>query len=369
MIRNLQLMIKPVSGRCNINCGYCFYNDTAQNREISDYGAMEEETVRKIIKKASDFCGNGTCSIGFQGGEPMLRGIDFYKNILEYIKKEHMGTNFIFTLQTNGTLINREWAEFLSANNFLIGISLDGTERIHNSNRKSHGGQGTFHNVMQSIELLKEYNVDFNILTVITKELAENIEEVYEFYKKNDFHYLQFIPYIETEKNMEAGKYVLTADVYTDFLNRLFDLWYEDLINDRGVSIRYFDNIIGRFLGYPYEACDMRGVCSCQNIIESDGSIYPCDFYVYDKYKLGNMTENTFHEILQSKKTEDFITESLAVNKECMECEYRALCCNGCKKHRDSNNKNRFCDTYKEFFGKHTDKFNEIREMLIKGSF
>ncbi|MCP1222780.1 anaerobic sulfatase maturase [Sebaldella sp. S0638] len=369
MIRNLQLMIKPASSRCNINCGYCFYNETARNREISDYGGMKEETIKEIIRKASEFCGSGTCGIGFQGGEPMLRGIEFYKKIMDYIKEEKMETNFVFTIQTNGILINEEWAEFLRENNFLTGISLDGTETIHNSNRKNHSGQGTFNEVMNSVELLKQYEADFNILTVVTKELAENIEEVYRFYKKNDFHYLQFIPYIETEENMKSEKYMLSAEVYGDFLNRLFDLWYDDLINDRGVSIRYFDNIVGLFLGYPYEACDMRGVCSCQNIIESDGSIYPCDFYVYDDYKLGNINENTFEEIIQSKKTEKFIMESLVHNKECMQCEYRNLCCNGCKKHRDNNNKNRFCETYKEFFGKHTDKFYKIREMLIKGSF
>ncbi len=369
MTRNLQLMIKLASGRCNINCSYCFYNETVCNREIGDYGIMKEDVIKKIIREAADFCGNGTCSMGFQGGEPMLAGIDFYKNILKYIKDERIETNFIFTLQTNGILIDKEWAEFFRDNNFLTGISLDGTEDIHNRNRKGKNGQGTFHEVIKSIDTLKKYNADFNILTVVTKELAENIEKVYEFYKRNDFHYLQFIPYIETGQNMKSGKYMLTADVYTDFLNRLFDLWYEDLINDRGVSIRYFDNIVGRFLGYPYEACDMRGVCSCQNIIESDGSIYPCDFYVYDNYKLGNITENTFMDILQSKKTEEFITESLSNNTECIKCEYRALCCNGCKKHRDKNNKNRFCSTYKEFFGKHLEKFSKIRDLLLKGNF
>ena len=369
MIRNLQLMVKPASSRCNISCEYCFYNETACNRKISDYGLMKEETICEIIRKASEFCGSGICAIGFQGGEPMLAGLDFYKNILKYIKKEKMKTNFIFTIQTNGILINEEWAEFFRDNNFLTGISLDGTEKIHNNNRKNRNGQGTFHEVMKSIELLKKYNAEFNILTVVTKELADNIEEVYNFYKENGFNYLQFIPYIETEQDMRAGKYMLTSEVYTDFLNRLFDLWYKDLINDKGVSIRYFDNIIGLFLGYPYEACDMRGVCSCQNIIESDGSIYPCDFYVYDKYKLGNTAENTFEEILQSKKTEEFILKSISSNAECRACKYRALCCNGCKKHRDNENKNRFCSTYKEFFSKHADKFKEIRDLLLKVNF
>ena len=368
MIRNLQLMIKPASSRCNISCGYCFYNETACNREVSDYGLMKEETIREIIRKASEFCGNGTCAIGFQGGEPMLAGIDFYKSILKYIKNEKINTNFIFTIQTNGTLINEEWAEFFRRNNFLTGISLDGTERIHNNNRKKHNGEGTFQEVMKSVRLLEKYGAEFNILTVVTKELADSIEEVYKFYKENSFNYLQFIPYIETEQDMRAGKYMLTSEVYTDFLNRLFDLWYEDLINDRGVSIRYFDNIIGLFLGYPYEACDMRGVCSCQNIIESDGSVYPCDFYAYDEYKLGSITENTFDEIHKSRKAEKFIRESTIVNKECIECEYRSLCCNGCKKHRDIEHKNRFCKTYKDFFGKHTNKFREISQMLINGN-
>jgi uncharacterized protein len=368
MKRNLQMMIKPASSRCNINCGYCFYNETACNRDIGDYGIIKEDTMKKIIDQAALCCGTGTCSIGFQGGEPMLTGIKFYKDIIEYIKNNVKETNFIFTLQTNGTLINNEWAKFFRDNNFLLGVSLDGTDRIHNNNRKTHKGLGTHHEVMRSLEILKKYNVDFNILTVVTKELAGNIEEVYKFYKENEFHYFQFIPYIETEESMKTGEYSLTSDTYTDFLNRLFELWYADLIKDKGVSIRYFDNIIGLFLGYPYEACDMRGVCSCQNIIESDGSIYPCDFYVYDRYKLGNITEDTFEKIIQSKETENFITESFVNNKECISCEYRVLCCNGCKKHRDAENKNRFCKTYKEFFGKHSEKFREISRMLIEGN-
>ena len=139
-------------------------------------------------------------------------------------------------------------------------------------------------------------------------------------------------------------------------------------MNDNGVSIRYFDNIIGLFMGYPYEACEMRGVCSCQNIIESDGSIYPCDFYAYDEYKLGNIKNNTFDSIFQSEKTEKFIRESFINNEECTTCEYRTLCCNGCKKHRDSSHKNRFCSTYKEFFRKHADKFQKISYMLMNGS-
>ena len=368
MKKNLQLMIKPASSKCNINCSYCFYNETACNRNTGDYGIIKEDTMKKIISEASNFCETGMCSIGFQGGEPMLAGIDFYRNMLKHIKQNVKGTKFIFTLQTNGILINEEWAEFFRGNNFLLGISLDGTKKIHDNNRKNHSGNGTFDEVMKSVELLKKYNVNFNILTVVTKELAENIEEVYDFYKKNEFYYLQFIPYIETEENMKTGKYNLTADIYTDFLNKLFDLWYADLINDMGVSIRYFDNIIGRFLGYPYEACDMRGVCSCQNIIESDGSVYPCDFYAYDEYKLGSITENTFDEIHKSRKAEKFIRESTIVNKECLECEYRSLCCNGCKKHRDIEHKNRFCKTYKDFFGKHTNKFREISQMLINGN-
>ena len=288
MKRNLSLMIKPSSSKCNLKCKYCFYHSISDARDIKDYGFLEEDTLKVIIQKASLYCNGGNCIIGFQGGEPLLIGLNFYKKLIEYVNEFSNKTTFSFSLQTNGTLITDEWAIFFKENNFLIGISLDGNKYIHNLNRISYKNEETFNKVIKGISLLKKYNVDFNILTVVTSALCKKVESVYSFFKKNDFRYLQFIPCLEPleNKNLSLSEFSITKDEYKSFLINLFNLWYKDALENNYISIRMFDNILGLFFNQNYEACDMKGGCSCQHIIESDGSVYPCDFYTYETYKI-----------------------------------------------------------------------------------
>ena len=169
MKRNISMMIKPSSSKCNLKCKYCFYNSIADAREIKDYGFMEESTIEKILDRALEYCNGGNCSIAFQGGEPLLIGINFFKNLIIYIKANNNGTTFTFALQTNGTLINDEWAKFFNENKFLIGISLDGNKDLHNLNRVDYLNNDSFNKVMKGINILKENKVDFNIVTILQR--------------------------------------------------------------------------------------------------------------------------------------------------------------------------------------------------------
>lgn len=368
MTENISIMIKPASSKCNLKCSYCFYHSVAEKRRVSDYGFMKYETLEEIVKKAINFSNGGRCSINFQGGEPTLIGLDFYKKLIDYANNYNVnGTKISYAIQTNGTIINDEWAQFFKKNNFLVGVSLDGTKEVHNSYRISNDGRSTFNKVMKSISILKKYEVPFNILTVVTPSLCRRITSVYNFFKKNQLSYLQFIPCIEP-LNETWGKrqYSLKPEEFGEFLKRLFDLWYEDIMSNEFISIRYFDNILGLFLKYEYEACDMKGVCSCQNIIEADGSVYPCDFYTYDEYKIGNIYKNTFDEIYNSSKTEAFVRSSLNIDTECLNCKYRNICRGGCKRYRAENNLNYFCSAYKEFFDDTLEKFQDIIFYLNK---
>lgn len=364
MRRNLSLMIKPSSSKCNLECKYCFYNSISSSRNIYDYGFLKESTLKEIIQKSSAYCNGGNCVVGFQGGEPLLIGLSFYKRLIEYIKCFNNGTKFSFSLQTNGTLITEEWAKLFKENNFLIGISLDGNKDIHNLNRVNRKHEETFNGVMKGIRLLKKYNVDFNILTVVTSAMCKKVESTYNFFKKNDFKYLQFIPCLEPLENINVPlrKFSLTKEDYKIFLIKLFDLWYKDAISNNYISIRLFDNILGLFFNQNYEACDMKGVCSCQHIIESDGSVYPCDFYTYEKYKIGNILTNSFDDIHKHPTTTIFLNESTNIATKCTTCEYYFICRNGCSRHRENqdNSLNYFCEAYYEFYSYSIDKFKDL---------
>lgn len=367
MKRNISVMIKPSSSKCNLKCKYCFYRSIADAREVKDYGFMCQETLKKIINKIDDYCKGGVCSLGFQGGESMLIGIDYYKELIKYIKETKYKTKFNINIQTNGTLINDEWAKLFRDNNFLIGVSLDGTKEIHNLNRVNYLNEDTFNDVMKGINILKKYNVEFNILVVVTSTLCKKIDSCYKYLKKNNFKYIQFIPCLdplESERGLKS--YSLTSKEYSKFLKRLFLLWYEDVMKGNYISIRQFDNILGLFLGKDYESCDMRGICSCQHIIESDGSMYPCDFYTYEKYSIGNILNETFDEIHDKEKTINFIKESLNKNDKCNECKFKHICRGGCRRHRENqkDNLNFLCEAYYDFYSNTLNGFEDIARKL-----
>lgn len=373
MKRNLSLMIKPSSSKCNLKCKYCFYHSISDARNIKDYGLMPLSTLKEIVKKVADYCDGGHCSIGFQGGESTIIGLDFYKELIEYTKEIKNGTSFSFAIQTNGTLLNDEWGKFLQKNNFLVGVSLDGNKEIHNLNRVDYKNDATFNSVTRGINILKKYEVSFNILTVVTSTLCNRIEGVYNFYKKNSYKYLQFIPCLEPLENttMTLDTYSLSPKEYEKFLIKLFDLWYKDALNNNYVSIRLFDNILGLFLNQEYEACDMKGVCSCQHIIESDGSVYPCDFYTYENYGIGNILKNSFDEIHNNKNTITFLQKSINKNPKCNSCKYFSICRGGCKRHRENqdNNLNYFCESYYNFYSYSFDKFRNLAFIIQNSSF
>lgn len=364
MKRNLSVMIKPSSSKCNLNCKYCFYNDISKKRDIKDYGFMKTETIKEIINKAILYCGDGSCTIGFQGGEPLLRGIYFYKDFINYIKKVNKETKFNFFIQTNGTLINDEWSMFFKENNFLVGVSLDGERSINDLNRIDYFDSGTQSSIQKGIMSLKKHKVEFNILSVVTPALSKKIKSTYNYFKQNKFNYLQFIPCLNS-LDMKKNSYSLSVNNFETFLKKLFDYWYEDVIKGEIISIRYFDNILGLFLGYNYESCDMNGRCSCQNIIESDGTVFPCDFYTDDKHIIGNINFQNFEEIHSSLLVKEFINESLKINKKCEVCKYKALCRNGCKKYRFDNS-NIYCKAYYNFFEYSFEKFQDLAEKIKK---
>lgn len=352
----IHLLIKPSSGNCNMRCTYCFYYDITENREQASYGFMREETLEQVIKKALAYA-EGECTISYQGGEPTLRGLPFFEKSLEFEKKHNIHNVKIYhALQTNGYRLTEEWAKFLADNQFLVGVSLDGSKDTHNVYRKSAGGEDTFFDILKTIDLLNRYQVEFNILTVVNRRTAQKIRKIYQFFKKNHLTYLQFIPCLDPIGEEQGSReYSLTAELYGTFLKELFDLWYDDLLKGEQPYIRQFENYIAILLGQHPEACDQSGVCNYQYVIEADGEVYPCDFYVLDEYRLGNLNDRSLEEIDQKRHEIKFMEYSLTDHEACGKCRYYNVCRGGCRRHRlieeqNGSHKNVFCEGYKEFF-------------------
>lgn len=351
----LSMLIKPASGACNMRCGYCFYADEAQKRETYSYGMMSSETMRNVIRRALDFA-EGSISIGFQGGEPTLRGLDFFREFCDTVREYNAKSITVsYAIQTNGLLIDKEWAKFLHDEKFLAGLSVDGTQVIHDRLRRDAKGEGTFGRVIGTADLFKEYDVDFNVLTVVTGYTARNIDRIYRFFRKEGLLYQQYIPCLDPlGERRGSHEYSLTPELYTRFLKTLFDLWYDDVINRRFIYIRHFENLVGILLGHRPEHCGMTGQCSMQSVIEADGSIYPCDFYVLDKYRLGNLNTDDYAAITDKLRETHFIEDSKANDPACTGCEWFRICRGGCRRDRDTGfnatGSNYFCRSYKAFF-------------------
>jgi len=361
-------MIKPASGLCNMRCRYCFYRDVAENREIRSYGIMEKDTLEKLVKRAFLYAEH-QLSFAFQGGEPTLAGKDFFRFFLSLLKKyQRPGLQVQSALQTNGLSLDGEWADIFREGNFLIGVSLDGTKTLHDANRMTPDCAPTHDRILKSIALLREKGVEYNILCVVTHDLALEGKAVFEALKAHEF--LQFIPCLDGF-DAPPSPYSLQKGDYGKFLCDLFPLYEERIRAGAPVSIRIFDNWLSMLLGRPPESCAMCGRCANYYLSEADGSIYPCDFYVLDAWRMGNITKDSFFKLEKSPVAAEFLRQSLDVHEKCSACPWYSLCRGGCRREREprSNEKlslNRLCSDYQMFFEKYEPRMRALAGYLAK---
>ena len=353
----LSLLIKPASGSCNMRCKYCFYADETQNRETALMGRMSLDTMHTLVDKAMEYA-DGECTFAFQGGEPSLAGLPFFQDLTDYVSR-HPNPKRIrihYAFQTNGYALDEEWAKWFAGNKVLVGVSLDGPKEIHDRYRVDAAGKGTYNRVTATLRLLEKHHVDYNILTVVNAANARRAKQLYEFFKKNGFGYQQYIECLDPIGEEPGGhEYSLTPERYEVFLKSLFDAWYLDMKAGRYVYNRYFENLMMILVGHGAESCNLRGICGKQWVVEADGSIYPCDFYALDEWRLGNIREDSFEAMDRKREELGFIRWSCQVPEECRGCKWYALCRNGCRRNRepvtaDSTGKNYFCSAYQGFF-------------------
>ncbi len=339
-----------------MRCKYCFYYDVSSKREIDSYGMMSSKTMRCVIDAALEYASDNL-TVSFQGGEPTMRGIDFFEELVQYLnEKKSKRLQVSYAIQTNGTLIDEKWCTFFAKNNFLVGLSLDGIKNSHNENRLNSNLQGTFFDIMQTADLFDKYNVQYNILTVVNAFTARHIKQIYKFYLKRNFMYQQYIPCLDA-LGEERGlhDYSLTPEIYEDFLVKRFDLWYEAFISGKIISDRFFENLVMVYKGYPPELCGMTGQCGIQTIIEADGTVYPCDFYVLDEYKLGNLCHDSIQTINKNRENLNFYNQDSVYADNCKACKWFFLCKGGCKRDRieladGTLGGNYYCNAFKNFY-------------------
>ncbi len=354
-----QLLIKPVSFDCNLRCKYCFYLRVADLYSDNARPRMDYKVLERIISKFLQYRFNESV-FNWQGGEPTLIGLNFYKKVVEFQQQYGMSGQVIGNaLQTNGILLNDDWGKFFNEYQFLIGLSLDGPKQIHDRYRKSIGGKSIWEKVMKATEYLRKNNVEFNILCVISKANVNRVREVYNFFIDNGFHYLQFIPALEADEIGKKAFYCINASQYGKFLCDLYDEWIN---SNRQASIRTFDATLAGHSGYPKGYCALDEKCANYMVVEWNGDIYPCDFFVYEKYKLGNILHNNFTELIE-KRNAIFAFQKEQLPQDCSECEWKKLCFGGCLKDgffpdNPHPEKTYFCEGYTKFFS-YTNKYFE----------
>lgn len=334
-MKNISVMLKPASSACNLRCKYCFYADVSAARAIPSYGLMSRETAEGVIANLfADLAPSDRLTLAFQGGEPTLAGLDFYRHFIQtvsaYAKNE---IHVSYALQTNGILLDDQWCTFLKEHDFLVGLSIDGPAAYHDANRVDSHGCGSFHRVLKAKKRMDKWGVSYNVLMTLTNSLARHPLQVWRFLLEQDLHYVQFTPCLGAF-GAKNDPYALTPQRYAAFYSAIFDKWYQEYQNGHYISIKLFDDLVNLLALGQCNACGLLGHCQRQIIVEADGSVYPCDFYVLDEYRAGNLAQEPLRTVFEAPAMEQFLSRPREPLPLCDSCPYRNVCGGGCQRMR-----------------------------------
>lgn len=327
------IMIKPASSLCNLRCKYCFYADVAGIRDVPSYGVMKDETMRAMLRNVEQSLTPGDqVTFAFQGGEPTLAGLDYFRKFVSITRQWNRSVRVSYALQTNATLINEEWCRFLKEHHFLVGVSYDILQDCHDATRVDIKNGETSKRVETALQLLEQYGVEYNVLCTLTNQVARHPKQVWNRIKQMDLKFVQFTPCLGELDKPGESIYALTPKRFASFYNQLFHDWYEDYRQNRYRSIKLFDDVVNYMaFGIP-GVCGMGGRCQPQLVVEGDGSVYPCDFYCLDEYKLGNLTEDGLKQLLSAPEMRAFHFREHTQPELCKECDFKRFCGGGCRR-------------------------------------
>ena len=350
------ILIKPAGPDCNMACTYCFYLEKESMFRETDVHRMKEEVLEEMIRQVMSQAGEHV-SFGWQGGEPTLMGLPFFKKVVEFQKRYGSGQTVGNGLQTNGLLLDEKWANFLKENRFLVGLSLDGPKHIHDHYRKTKGGGGTWERVMKSAKLLLNEGAAVNAVSLVSDYSVRFPEEIYNFHKNCGLTFMQFIPCVETDPKDPAkiAPFSVSHIEYGKFLCTLFDLWKADFDEEKPTtSVRFFESVFSTYVGLESPECTLLEECGIYVVVEHNGDVYACDFFVEPDWKLGSIKDGKLIDMLNSDKQMEFGRMKAELPALCESCKWLIHCRGGCTKDRirDPRDKklNHFCESYKMFF-------------------
>ncbi len=355
-------MAKPTGSQCNLNCDYCFYLKKKRLYPNSTF-RMTDKIMETYIRQTIESQNAPSVTIAWQGGEPTLMGIDFFRRSVETINKtRHQGVLVENTLQTNGVLIDEEWCRFLHDNNFLVGLSIDGPKHLHDVYRKDKAGGSVFDRVVGAARLMQKYAVDFNVLCTINASNSRYPLEVYRFFRDElKTPYIQFIPIVErnnTDGNQQGNQITersVNPRQYGVFLNEIFDEWVKHDVGS--VFVTFFDAVLASYVQGYSSLCVLSPKCGQNVALEHNGDLYSCDHYVEPDYLLGNITQKPIAELVYSEKQRSFGNAKWSqLPVYCKKCEFLFTCYSECPKNRvlktptGEDGLNWLCEGLKAFF-------------------
>lgn len=387
------VMTKPIGPLCNLDCSYCFYLEKEALFKKGDSRRMQPDVLEVYIRDYIESQPNDFVSFAWQGGEPTLLGVDYFRKVVDLQKKYANGKKVENAFQTNGTLVDDEWCEFFKQNDFLIGLSIDGPRQLHDAYRIDKRRKPTFDKVMEGIRCLQKHSVRFNTLTCVNRKNMKSGKEVYQFLKSIGSDFMQFIPIVERRPGKEeedigfwlaeppsdtmeeaddlpVTSWSVRPQYYGQFLCDIFDEWIKGDVGR--IYVQMFDTVLGKWLGVPGGLCIFNETCGSAMAIEHTGDVYSCDHYVYDKHKVGNVMEKSLGEIVESPQQKKFGNDKRdSLPKMCRECEFKFACNGGCPKQRFMKTPegepglNYLCQGYMMFY-KHSQKAMQAMAHLYR---
>lgn len=389
-------MTKPVGPICNLGCSYCFYLDKKELYPQTRNWRMNDEVLDAYVRQYIQQQDVPEISFAWQGGEPTLLGIDFFRKVVALQQKYADGKRITNALQTNGTLLNDAWCSFLAEHHFLIGVSIDGPRELHDRYRVGRRNEPTFDLVLRGLNLLKTHRVEFNTLTVVNRVNSKHPLEVYSFLKEAGSNFIQFIPLVERRRQAAANRlppglakppnlaaplqeadspvteWSVQARQYGDFLVHIFDAWVRRDVGQ--VFVQLFDVALGQWMGLGSSLCVFAERCGQALAVEHNGDLYSCDHYVYPQHLLGNILTHTLYEAVTSNQQEKFgADKSRALPAVCRRCEFLPACNGECPKHRFCKSSdgepglNYLCPAYKRFFGHVAPYMKRMAQLFREG--
>lgn len=370
--REFQVFFKPIGPRCNLNCSYCYYLEKSELFQ-DGVSVMNDHLLELCIRQQIDATTEQVITFSWHGGEPLLAGLDFYRKAAAFQKKYcPPGKKILNGIQTNGTLLSDEWCRFLSDERFIVGISIDGPEDLHDKFRKTKDGKGTFTKVLKGFDLLIMHGIEPEILCVVNSVNSHHPLAIYDFFRHLGISYITFIPLVEKiDPHMSVSDRSVNPEVFGKFLCNIFDAW---LARDVGkIRIQIFEEALRTAFNQDHTLCIFKKNCGGVPVIEHNGNFYSCDHFVTPEYNIGNINSSPIDEMLDSKQQTAFgRLKSETLPAYCRKCEVIEMCNGECPKNRFTSTNdgetglNYLCAGYRKFFNHCTPFIDTVKRITGK---